>query len=99
MEAPQQRTIKADESGKKIPALFSAVPRLPRLYVGGKDPNTHLAENRLSSDFCDWSEVTDGLRWETGATETETGLETGRISVSVQKEKHSEMDGSATVPE
>lgn len=26
---------------------------------------THLAENRLSSDFCDWSEVTDGLLWET----------------------------------
>lgn len=80
MEAPQQRTIKADESGQK------------------KDPNTHLAENRLSSDFCDWSEVTDGLRWETGATETKTGLETGLISVSVQKEKHSEMDGSATLP-
>lgn len=33
--------------------------------MGEKNRNTHLAENRLSSDFCDWSEVTDGLRWET----------------------------------
>lgn len=30
-----------------------------------QSPNTHLAENRLSTDFCDWSEVTDGLLWET----------------------------------
>lgn len=26
--------------------------------------NTHLAEKRLSTDLCEWSEVTDGLLWE-----------------------------------
>lgn len=33
--------------------------------MDGQNPNTHLAENRLSSDLCDWSEVTDGLLWDT----------------------------------
>lgn len=54
-----------EENEKKNSALFSAMPHLPQIYVGGKNPNTYLAEKRLSSDFCDWSEVTDGLRWET----------------------------------
>lgn len=26
--------------------------------------DTHLAEKRLSTDLCEWSEVTDGLLWE-----------------------------------
>ena len=34
------------------------------ICVGRRSPNTYLAENRLSNDFCDWSEVTDGLLWE-----------------------------------
>lgn len=47
-------------------SLFSAAPQLANIYVGGQNSNTHLAENRLSSDFCDWSEVTDGLLGEAG---------------------------------
>lgn len=34
-------------------------------YAASLSPVTHLAEKRLSTDFCDWSEVTDGLLWET----------------------------------
>lgn len=47
-------------------SLFSAAPQSANVDVGGQNPNTHLAEKRLSSDFCDWSEVTDGLLGETG---------------------------------
>lgn len=43
----------------------AVVPELQHLYAASRSPNTHLAENRLSTDFCDWSEVTDGLLWET----------------------------------
>lgn len=28
-------------------------------------PISHLAEKRLSTNFCDWSEVTEGLLWKT----------------------------------
>lgn len=40
-------------------------PQLRRNYAASLSPVTHLAEKRLSTDFCDWSEVTDGLLWET----------------------------------
>lgn len=38
----------------------------------------YLAENRLSSDFCDWSEVTDGLLGDTWKQEVKTALDKKR---------------------
>lgn len=40
-------------------------PQVQYNYSANLSPVTHLAEKRLSTDFCDWSEVTDGLLWET----------------------------------
>lgn len=69
-----------DEDVKRIPCLVrqqnnykaevlvfahAVVPQLQHIYVASLSPNTHLAEKMLSTDFCDWSDVTDGLLWET----------------------------------
>lgn len=45
--------------------VYAAVPQLQSIHAASRYPHTYLAEKRLSTDFCDWSEVTDGLLWET----------------------------------
>lgn len=45
---------------------------------------THLAEKRLSTDFCDWSEVTDGLLWE---TERQKDRDENRVRCQEQRER------------
>lgn len=46
----------AAEKNKEAEFLVVAravVPQLQRVCVARQPPNTHLAENRLSTDFCD----------------------------------------------
>lgn len=45
--------------------LNVVVAQPQHINSASKPPITHLAEKRLSTDFCDWSEVTEGLLWET----------------------------------
>jgi len=50
----------------QFPVFAHAVgPQLQNICIASKSPITHLAEKRLSINFCDWSEVTDGLLWKT----------------------------------
>ena len=61
-------------------SVHAVVPQLLHIYVASQCPITHLAEKRLSTDFCDWSEVTDGLLWE-------TWRQRGRVRQGEEREK------------
>lgn len=64
-----------------VPNVVVAQPQ--HINSASKPPITHLAEKRLSTDFCDWSEVTEGLLWETWRQQD---TKRGRVSQGKQRE-------------
>lgn len=62
---PCEMAVKKNYNAEVPVFAHAVVPQLQHIYAASLLPITHLAEKRLSTDFCDWSEVTDGLLWET----------------------------------